>query len=138
MDEQQLSPETHRERIAALARDLLAYGDQEATNALRAKDREHYQFWQGWCEALKKIRLSSSSLSVEPPASVVLTTGRLVLTVGGVFLAMEGDPCRDPRWSVKYWDAASLRDAAAAINAGHSPALSGDPATRQTEKEPPR
>ncbi len=52
----------------------------------------------------------------EPQACVVLTTGRLVLKVGGAFVAMEGDPCRDDRWATKYWDAASLREAAVLIN----------------------
>ena len=34
--------------------DLLAYGREESTNALKAKDRDSYQFWQGWNSALER------------------------------------------------------------------------------------
>jgi hypothetical protein len=35
--------------------DLLAYGHEEATNALKRQDRDQYQFWQGWNAALQRV-----------------------------------------------------------------------------------
>jgi hypothetical protein len=34
--------------------DLRAYGEEETVNALRRKDRDQYQFWQGWNAALDR------------------------------------------------------------------------------------
>jgi hypothetical protein len=39
--------------------DLLAYGEEESTNALTRKDRDQYQFWQGWCAALSRVKVGS-------------------------------------------------------------------------------
>lgn len=53
----------------------------------------------------------------EPLADVVLSCGRWWLRVVGVFVAMETDLCRDPAWADRYWDRASLEQAAGRINA---------------------
>jgi hypothetical protein len=44
-------------RISAALPDLRAFGEGEVKTALTSKDREQYQFWQGWCEALRKLAL---------------------------------------------------------------------------------
>ncbi len=49
-------------------------------------------------------------------AAVVLTHGRYFLTVGGLYVAMEGDICRDPSWAEKVWDKTMLDEAASKIN----------------------
>jgi hypothetical protein len=41
--------------LIALVGDLEAYGNEESTNALKAKDREQYDFWQGWCASLARL-----------------------------------------------------------------------------------
>ena len=46
---------TEIRRLLQAAGDLKAYGDEEVANALKAKDREQYQFWQGWNSALDRI-----------------------------------------------------------------------------------
>jgi hypothetical protein len=33
----------------------MAYGEEEAANALTRKDRDRYQFWQGWNAALQRV-----------------------------------------------------------------------------------
>ena len=45
--------------------DLLAYGQEESTNALKAKDRDAYQFWQGWTAALSRV--SGGAAVTHPP-----------------------------------------------------------------------
>jgi len=34
---------------------LRAYGEEEAARALHQKDRDQYQFWQGWNAALDRL-----------------------------------------------------------------------------------
>jgi hypothetical protein len=52
--------------------DLRAYGEAEATNALKAKDRDQYQFWQGWNAALQRVPAPALPSPVEsPPPSQV-------------------------------------------------------------------
>jgi hypothetical protein len=41
--------------------DLLAYGQGMSTDALIARDREQYQFWQGWTAALERVCGRSST-----------------------------------------------------------------------------
>ena len=42
--------------VPSAVADLIAYGQAESTNALKAKDREQYQFWQGWLSALYRVK----------------------------------------------------------------------------------
>jgi hypothetical protein len=39
----------------------MAFGQEEATNALKAKDRDQYQFWQGWNAALSRLETANES-----------------------------------------------------------------------------
>ena len=59
---------------------------------------------------------------------VVLTTGRFALRVGSVYVACEGDPCRDPNLAENIWDRRMLENAAEKINsAALVAASSGEP-----------
>lgn len=49
-------------------------------------------------------------------AEVVLTHGRYFLVVGDVYVAMETDLCRDGEIEARFWDKASLDQAAERIN----------------------
>ncbi len=49
-------------------------------------------------------------------AVVVHSHGRWILRVGGLILAMEGDPCRDASFVETAWTKQSLDDAAVYIN----------------------
>jgi len=49
-------------------------------------------------------------------AEVVLRMGRWHLIVRGVFVAMQGDLCRDPHWPDRHWTTDVLEQAAALIN----------------------
>lgn len=49
-------------------------------------------------------------------AEVILHLGRWHLTINGVYVAMENDPCRDPFTRDTYWTEGSLRQAAELIN----------------------
>lgn len=44
---------------------LKSYGQQEATAALQRKDRDQYQFWQGWNAALERVETSLSRMTYE-------------------------------------------------------------------------
>jgi hypothetical protein len=50
-------------------------------------------------------------------AEVILHLGRYFLVVGGIYVAMESDPCRDPAFDGKTWTESMLRTAAGYINA---------------------
>jgi hypothetical protein len=54
------------ERREAPLDDLLAYGQEESDNALNRKDKSLYDFWQGWCAALERVRASSPAAHAEP------------------------------------------------------------------------
>lgn len=43
--------------------DLQAYGREESTNALKAKDKESYQFWEGWDAALRRAQTVADTLT---------------------------------------------------------------------------
>lgn len=49
-------------------------------------------------------------------AEVIHYAGRYVLQVGGVYIAMEGDPCRDAQAVGSFWKKETLEDAAKRIN----------------------
>ncbi len=52
----------------------------------------------------------------EPPFAVVVHShGRWILRVGGLVLAMEGDPCRDASFVETQWTKQSLDEAATHI-----------------------
>ena len=44
---------------------LLAYGEEESTRALKFKEREQYQFWQGWIAALQRVINRQNRFDVE-------------------------------------------------------------------------
>ena len=48
---------------------LLAFGEEESTRALKFKEREQYQFWQGWIAALQRVieRQHRFDVSLEIP-----------------------------------------------------------------------
>ena len=46
--------------------DLRAYGEAEAATALHAKDRDQYQFWQGWNAALERVQKPAAPPLVDP------------------------------------------------------------------------
>jgi hypothetical protein len=48
------APPVEQERQEKVG-DLLAYGEEESAHALRRKDRDQYQFWQGWNAALQRL-----------------------------------------------------------------------------------
>ena len=49
-------------------------------------------------------------------AEVVLHLGRYHLVVNGLYVAMEGDPCRDPLFEDRVWTKRAMEDAMVAIN----------------------
>lgn len=49
-------------------------------------------------------------------AEVRVAMGRFFLRVSGVIVAVEGDPCRDPRFPDVVWTRAALNEAARIIN----------------------
>jgi hypothetical protein len=51
--------------LRELVEQLRAYGEDESNNARIGKDREAYQFYQGWCAALDRI----TPLAVRPPVA---------------------------------------------------------------------
>lgn len=55
--------------------------------------------------------------SAPAEAEVVLSCGRKWLVVCGVYVAMEGDLCRDPDFSGRAWSGDTLKEAANRINA---------------------
>lgn len=50
-------------------------------------------------------------------AEVILRQGRYFLVVRGVYVAMEGDVCRDPLFTVGQWNENALRTVCHQINA---------------------
>ena len=67
--------------------DLRAYGDGERDSALKAKDREQYQFWSGWVAALDRVHSPSA-----PPRAVQGPPLRPVAFVHETYDAMEAIP----------------------------------------------
>lgn len=51
-----------------------------------------------------------------PGTEVVLSISRFHLIVCGVYVAMEGDPCRDPAFNGSRWTGTTLKEAADLIN----------------------
>ena len=68
------------------------------------------------CERLSNTDTTRDDIvSSWQPAHVILRQGRFFLVVNGLFLAMQGDPCRDPSFG-QLWEYESLVRAAATIN----------------------
>ena len=68
------------------------------------------------CERLSNTDTTRADIvSSWKPAHVLLRQGRFFLVVNGLFVAMQGDPCRGPSFGT-LWEYESLVRAAAAIN----------------------
>lgn len=76
---------------------------------------------KGYHEAVWSQHLSAAPSEPSPPseplAEVLLSTGRMFLSVAGRTVAVEGDPCRDDRLAASAWTTADLERVAAEINA---------------------
>lgn len=57
-EELRKTAEAHLTALQVALRDLLVYGQGESLAALTSKDRDQYQFWQGWTMALDRGLLS--------------------------------------------------------------------------------
>lgn len=57
---------------------LKAYGETEATTALMGKDREQYQFWQGWLAALQRVPAAGAPMRCGQCDQPVLDNGDII------------------------------------------------------------